>query len=134
MQMLNYRDHFDSGGGTITNHISDPGEKLKRKLEDSLKVHIHVLWHLEQGTRFLAFWRERCRRIPNSEYAETSGTAMGGAAAPFMIPYLVSSLRKIIFETADMEQIPEFLSSVVVNSSSSKQTSNKHSAGLKSSC
>ena len=80
----------------------------------------------------MAFWRERCRRIPNSEYADTSGTAMGGAAAPFMIPYLVSSLRKIIFETADMEQIPEFLSSVVVNSSSSKQTSNKHSTGLKS--
>ena len=72
MQMLNYRDHF--------------------MVEEQLRITFLTLVKLKKVRGFAQdtfmfcgilskeqdfwLWRERCRRIPNSEYADTSGTAM----------------------------------------------------------
>ena len=90
IQALDSQKQSDSFGTLLPNHgAGNNNQELKKKLEATLKVHVCVLWHLEQATQFLGRWRERWRCISAAEFTDNSGTIVGGAAAPFMIPYLV---------------------------------------------
>ena len=74
---------------------------------NSLKVHLRVLWYLEGATNFLATWRERWRSLSTTEQNDLDGLTIGGAAAPFLVPYLVSAMKKILFMNVDAEQLPK---------------------------